>query len=133
MASEQTLDTNILLYYVLPDVSGKREQVLDLINKQGTVYYAPDLAIYEMVYVLEKVQGFTRAQVHQAVQAIMMHGSIRCNDGLLEGVLSLYETHPKLSFADCYLASEAQSHKRVPLWTADKKLANQCECAELAV
>ena len=42
-----------------------------------------------------------------------------------------YRTRPKLSIADTYLASLASLSGNAPLYTFDRKLANQAESAEL--
>ena len=42
-----------------------------------------------------------------------------------------FSLHPKLSFEDCYLATSAELSDAKPLWTFDRKLANQALAAKL--
>ena len=47
------------------------------------------------------------------------------NRELVESVFPFYLKHPKLSFNDCMLGALAELNKAEPLYTLDKKLANQ--------
>ena len=56
---------------------------------------------------------------------------INCNQALFEKALALFIAHANLSFEDCCLAAYAQITDAEPLWTFDKKLANQAPSAKL--
>jgi len=51
--------------------------------------------------------------------------NILCNRGLFIETLSVYTSHPKLSFVDCYLDVFARSTNTAPLLTFDKKMGSQ--------
>ncbi|MDR2922738.1 MAG: hypothetical protein LBU85_05290 [Treponema sp.] len=52
-------------------------------------------------------------------------------DAALIETLSIYTTHPKLSFVDCYLEVLARKTDTTPLLTFDTKLANQLPGTQL--
>lgn len=65
--------------------------------------------------------------VAEAVLGLMSMSRINCNKILFEAALPPYVLHPKLSFEACCLASHAGLDDAGPLWTFDKKLANQTD------
>jgi predicted nucleic-acid-binding protein len=97
----------------------------------GEAFFAEDEAIIEAVYVLEHLAGFDRLAIRILLQAIFGHRAIKCNRPLFQKVLADYCVHPKLAFIDCYLALRSAETKALPLYTFDKKLANQMPQARL--
>jgi len=128
----ESLDTNILLRFILNDAPKQREIAIKLLSKPNTKYNVADLAISEVVYVLETSQKHTRQFVAASIRQILAQPNIRCNKVLFYQVLPIYESHPSLSFNDCCLATYAAIDRAEPLWTFDRKFANQSPTAKLA-
>ena len=132
MASD-SIDTNIILRCIMNDVPGQREKVLELLYTPKTVHYVEDLALAEVLYALE---NFYLLERDDAVERLAMFlarfdGFISYNRGLTSLAFPYYLDHPKLSFYDCCLASYAELKHREPLFTFDKKLAQQLPQAKV--
>jgi uncharacterized protein len=117
-----SLDTNVLLRFVLGDVPAQSLLVEELLQKTGTLHVA-DIALIEMVFVLETVYGFTRADVVTSITTIIRHPKINSNRKLFELALPSYVQYPKLSIVDCALQHYAALNGTTPLFTFDKALA----------
>lgn len=134
MAKNKTgsLDTNILLRLVLGDVPDQTQLVEALIAQSLRLDVA-DIVIFEMVFVLEKIYFFSRADVAESVTAIIRNKKINSNRKLFESVLPMYLENPKLSFVDCTLPQYARINKAEPLFTLDQKLAKSYDTVTLLV
>ena len=130
--SSVSLDTNILLRWLLRDVPAQAKRA-DALISSGRSLVVADIAVSELAYVLEKVAGMPRNLVAENVNAILSQAKISCNRALFQKTLALYVTSPALSFNDCYLAAHAQLNNAVPLYTFDKKLAAQAADTMLLV
>jgi len=125
-----SLDTNCLLRWLLDDVPEQTAVITAVINSEKNLTVA-DAALIEMVFVLEKIKKIRRETIEKAVLAIFEKDNILCNRGLFIEVLSVYTSHPKLSFVDCYLEVLARSTETAPLLTFDKKMGGQLSGAKL--
>lgn len=124
MVSRKTgsLDTNTLLRLVLGDISAQSQVVEELIADSTSLAVA-DIAVIEMVFVLEKVYKFTRSDVVASVTSVIRHPKINCNRKLFELALATYGEQAKLSIVDCALMHYASLNKSAPLYTFDTALA----------
>ncbi len=127
----ESLDTNVLLQLVAPSVPAQHKKVLELLAQPKTHYNVSDVAVAELVFALERKQGQTRAFVARALSEIMALETIECNREVIEEAVPEYLAHPKLSFADCFLAAQAAAERGEPLWTFDRDLAKQSGTAKL--
>lgn len=116
-----SLDTNVLLRFVLNDVPAHTRAVETLLKKGG-MYHVEDIALVEMVFVLEKLYRMPRDVVVDNVLAIINHEQIACTKRVFEVSLPVYMAQPSLSFVDCLLLAYARVTKRTPLYTFDKAL-----------
>lgn len=118
-----SVDTNVLLRWLLGDVEHQEKQVNKLLAL-GTKYEVADLALNEVVYVLERFYKIERAIIVQNILAVIRHPQFVCNRNLFEKVLPLYLKEPTLSVTDCALLVYARLNNATLLYTFDKKLAN---------
>ncbi|MBU6389833.1 PIN domain-containing protein [Patescibacteria group bacterium] len=123
--SSGSLDANVLLRLLLNDVPGQHLAAAKLIEGSPRPFVVSDIAIVEMVFVLERHYGFTRAQIAEAIEGLASLTEINCHWELLKRALPIFSRFPKLSFEDCCLAVQAELDDALPLWTFDQKLANQ--------
>ncbi|HUC87962.1 MAG TPA: PIN domain-containing protein [Candidatus Binatia bacterium] len=126
-----SLDANVILRLLLNDVPAQHDAALKLFNKTITQLSISDTAVIEVVFVLGRVYGFTRQQVFEAIGGLMKLQKLNLNRALFEMALSYFIKHPSLSFEDCCLVVYAQLNQAEPLWTFDKKLANQIPGAKI--
>ena len=119
-----SLDTNCLLRWLLDDIPEQSVLVSSLINSEESFSVA-DVALIEVVFVLEKLKKISRETIEKAVMMIIEHDSIECNSELFIEILPVYTKYPKLSIVDCYLEALARETGATPLLTFDQKLANQ--------
>ena len=123
------VDTNVILRVIINDGSGQRERFLDLIAA-GKYFFVPDMAIYEAVYVMSsKRYNFKRERIIESLRDFLSEPRFDYNKPVFDLVFEEFPKHPKLSFADCYMCAVAKAHEMEPLWTFDRKLANQCDMA----
>ena len=125
-----SLDTNCLLRWLLNDVPEQTRLISACIDSGENIVVA-DVALIEMIFVLEKLKKIRRESISKAVMAIIEKDNIVCNRELFIAILPIYIGHPKLSFVDCYLERLAHRTGSAPLLTFDKKLANQLLGAQL--
>jgi len=128
----ESLDTNILLRFILNDIPKQREIAIRLLSKPDKKYHVADLAITEIAYVLEILHRRPRQFVTASIKQILTQSNINCNKALFSQALPIYESRPSLSFNDCCLATYATLNRTEPLWTFDKKFATQSPTAKLA-
>lgn len=125
MDNHCSLDTNCLLALVLPERKAQGEKVEKTLAKN--VCFVSDMAISEFEFVLSKVCGFDRWEVVDTIQSIIGHKNIEANDRIIQMTLAWYKNHPALSFDDTYMMYQSKLEQATPLFTFDKKLANQSE------
>lgn len=125
-----TLDTNVLLRWILGDVPAQSAAAERLIAG-GSRCVVPDIAVLETVHVLERVMSLSRTTVVHSIEMILGVASIDVDRTLWRAALDDYLAHPKLSIADTFLTAQARAHHRTPLYTFDRKLANQLPDVEL--
>ena len=120
-----SFDTNMLLRLVLGDVPVQTQAAERLLGRGGTFEVA-DVAVIEMVFVLEKLLHKDRALIQENVFAITRHKQFLTNKKLFEACMPLYSAHPSLSIVDCALISYAKLGK-APLYTFDKDIINHAK------
>ena len=125
------IDTNILIRLITRDEPELVARAEKLIAKKDKLYIFEDAAMMEVVFVITGDQyRYSRAQAAESIKTMMRIDNICFNKGVIEDALDLYVAHPKLSFVDCYLWVIAAISQELPLWTLDRKLANQCPVAK---
>lgn len=127
----ESVDTNILLRLILRDVPAQCLRVQDLFLRRGVTYNVADLAIEEVVYVLQKSYGWTRNGIVTALQVVFEIAQFNYNRALFDLVFPMWLENPQLSFNDCCLVGYATLNQTEPLWTFDKDLAKISGTAKL--
>ena len=123
-----SIDSCVLLRIALQDnVEQLRAATRMLLN--GGIYFVDDVVIMETVYVLTK-DGMRRTRIAQLVQEILRNPVLQYDKQFFDRVFKRYKNNPSLSFDDCCLVERTLDNGHAPLWTFDKKLANQAEVAE---
>ena len=133
MASKlrESLDTNIILRFILGDVPEQCLKIQDLLMRQNVMYDVADLVITEAVYVMQSTYGLSREKIVDGLQKLLWFPEINYNRNLFDQVFPMYLEHPKLSFNDCCLVVYANLNEAEPLWTFDQKLARQMPGAKM--
>lgn len=124
-----TIDTNVLLRWVLNDVPTQAVAAEALLTN-GEQHLVPDEALIETVFVLDKVMGLSRATVVASVELVMGVAQLSLDRALWRTALNDYLAHPKLSISDTFLTAIANATRQLPLYTFDKKLVNQLDGAD---
>ena len=132
MANDKTgsLDTNILVRLIVGDVPAQT-RLVETLMAQATRLDVADIVIFELVFVLEKIYFFSRADIVESVSAIIRNKKINSNRKLFESMLAMYLENSKLSFVDCTLPQYARLNKAEPLFTFDQRLAKACDTVKL--
>lgn len=125
-----SLDTNCLLRWVIGDVPEQTEAIQRLIDGPDRLTVT-DACLLEAVFVMEGPYKLTREQIALAIGAILGEAAFDLDLPLWLGIAEDYVSHPKLSVMDVYLAHQARVGTAGPLYTFDRKLANQLAGAAL--
>lgn len=130
-----SVDTNIIIHGIVNDNPERRKKIHEFLSKQDAIHHVSNLAIYEAVYVLDKIYQKPRKEVADLLLFFLTRFSdtLVHNRGLFAMAIQMWVKKPSLSFADCMLAEEAVANHVEPLYTLDKKLANQMKTAKLLV
>lgn len=128
-----SLDANLVVHYLIGDNSKQRALVSEILNLSGVTHYFTDIAISETIYVLEKCYEMPRIEITDQLGFFLARyaGRILYNQALTKLAFPVYLEHPKLSWNDCTMAAEAELNHHEPLFTFDRKLANQLSQAKL--
>ncbi len=105
LALEGTLDTNILLRFLLADVPRQSVRARKLIERQ-TNWHVSSLSIAEIVFVLEGMR-FARKEIKQNIEVLSSYANLHIARAVIHPALELYVTHSALSFIDACLVYEA--------------------------
>ncbi|WP_051478384.1 PIN domain-containing protein [Arthrobacter sp. H5] len=124
MSTAGSLDANILLRLLLRDVPKQHDAAKALLNSGGP-FHISDTALIEVIFVLGRAYGLSRAQQWEAIGGLLNQPQIGGNADLFSAAFDLYVNHPKLSFEDCYLVTDAEATDTSLLWTFDRNLAQQ--------
>lgn len=125
-----SIDTNVLLRWLLGDLPEQAARA-DVLVASGEQLVVDDVALIEVVFVLERVLRLTRASVVEAVLTVLSAAVFDLDRDRWRAVTDEYLAHPKLSVADIYLARRARERDATPLYTFDAKLAAQLDAARL--
>jgi predicted nucleic-acid-binding protein len=128
-----SIDANIVLRCILGDVTEQRRLAAALLKTPNTTHHLSNQAILECVYAMEIAEGIPREEVVNLLNFFLVRysDSIEYDQKMLALAFPLYLSHPKLSWADCALAAEAELTHHEPLFTFDQKLASQLPQAKL--
>lgn len=121
-----SLDANVVLRLLLDDVPEEHQLAVTLVTVYGPLAVS-DVALIETIFVLGRAYGLTRAEQYEAVMGLLSLPMVEGRSDLFEMAFADYLVHPKLSFEDCYLVALARTEGRAPLWTFDRKLAQQTD------
>ena len=124
-----SVDTNVILRWLLDDVPEQTERATALLNS-GPRFIVDDTTVIEVVYVLERVLRISRASVAAAVRSVMAEANLEPDREHWTSVIAIYEQHPKLSITDIHLAQRAEQRDDA-LFTFDRKLTTQLPAAQL--
>ena len=124
------LDTNVLLRLIVRDPPEQYKRARQLLATQRARFCASDYVFIELVFALDRYYGLSRDQIVEAILGVIALDTVECHSITLASAIEFWRTHPKLSFEDCLMAENAQFHDAIPLWTFDRKLANQHPVAQ---
>ena len=128
-----SIDTNIVLRYILGDEPEKRVRVAEFLKTSSNTHYLSNQVILECIYVMEITLEMPRIEVVDSMNFFLArHGDkIEYDRKMTAIAFPYYLAHPKLSWVDCALVAEAEARHREPLFTFDKKLASQARRAKM--
>ena len=117
-----SLDTNVVLRFLLDDVPEQTARATELI--ESTPVYVTDVVVVEIIYVLEKIYELPRKDICELVVDFLGFSSVVHNPRFLLNAIGRYRRSPRLSMVDCYASEEAGSFGN-ELVAFDRKLAAQ--------
>lgn len=127
----ESIDTNVILRLIIGDNERQQHKATELLCRPDIDYYIDPVAITEVVFALIRPPyNFSRSDIKRSILGVFKHLNIVYEEDIFEDAFDFFIAHPKLSFVDCYLAVKAASKHAEPLWTFDRKLANQSPTAK---
>lgn len=124
-----SLDTNCLLSLILPGREPQAKKVIEILSKFEC--HVSDLVVSEIEFILSKACNLPRVIVAENLLTLINLDNINCNRNLFNKVIVVYKERPALSFVDISIAIQSGLNNAAPLYTFDRKLANQRQEAEL--
>lgn len=106
------------------DIPGQSQAMIELIER-GRSFDVADIAMVEMLFVLDRYYGFSRADIERVILDLAGNPKLNFNRILFERVGELFIKHSGWSIEDCCLLIYADLNQATPLWTFDQKLAKQ--------
>lgn len=101
------IDTNVLVRYFVQDHEEQAQQALALFNSSKRLML-PDVVVAETYWVMRTTYSIEIAAIVDALNALIKHKHIFCNNKLLE--LTLHYLQHNKSFIDAYIAAFAVIH-----------------------
>lgn len=125
----EAVDSCVLLRYLERD-NAKQEQLARNLFLSGVDLYVSEVVICEVVYVMEK-DHYSRESIAENFSLLLSSPMFIYDKKFFDPIFKDYVKHPSLSFEDLVIAKYAEKKKCIPLWTFDKKFANQSKVAKL--
>ncbi len=119
MNKNNLIDTNLIIRFLTSDDPKKASDVKELFSS-GKVFFLPDIAFAEIIWVLSSFYEFDREEIHENMKSLLAFEKINCSRNLLSQALVNYRNFNNLSFVDCYLAALVQMRKSKVLYSYDK-------------
>ena len=121
-----SLDTNVLVRYLVQDDSGQLAAAKRLISRcvtDGQLLFVPVTVTLELERVLRARFGYIKEDVMQALSSLFSAAELTFeSERALEVALHLYR-EGSADFADCLHVALATQAGEQPLWTFDKGAA----------
>lgn len=124
MKPSASIDTNAVISY-LTGRSESQLKAVEWLMKDHSSLHVSDYVFGEIEYVFRTGAKMSRQEIVEQFALLLDRAVFNCNRGMLHRVMPLYLNNPSLSFIDCCLAVQAELNIAAPLYTLDKKLANQ--------
>jgi predicted nucleic-acid-binding protein len=123
--NKKSLDTNIILRYILGDVPDQLRKIENFLAKEKTThrFSIADQVFVEVEYVLSAHYGFGRADIVDALTAILDQSWVMANKALFQKVFPGYILDKRVSLVDLMLLGYAELNEATPLITFDKNLS----------
>ena len=123
---EAILDANILLRYLTDEPRALADRVATILNhaeeEQIALVVAP-LTLAEVIYVLESVYTWPRADIADGLLNLIAASVVTFLEELaIVQSLTWYRDHPRLDFADAYVAALAVQRGHGTVITFDRDL-----------
>lgn len=125
------VDTNLLLRFLLKDNLAQFEAAKELITQSYGDLILPELAVAEVVWVLQSVYKFKKEEVIEKIFELLKLRSLVTNFSLLNDTLIIYQNH-HISFVDAYLVAYCKYYKLAGIYSFDKDLDKIKEIKRLA-
>jgi len=122
--TECSLDTNVLLRWIIGDDVKHLKLVQDLIEKPSIKkIHLADVVIAEMVWVMQSLYKLDRTEIVEAIEILLNSPKFVLNKSLFAKVVEIYPNKKSLSFVNLMLVFYTQLNQSEPLVTFDTKLS----------
>lgn len=125
------VDTNLLLRFLLKDNLTQFEAAKELLAQNDDGLILPELAVAEVVWVLQSVYKFKKEEVIEKIFELLKLRSLVTNFSLLSDTLIIYQNH-HISFVDAYLLAYCKYFKLEGIYSFDEGLDKIKEIKRLA-
>ncbi len=121
MSFKGTLDTNVILRFLLKDHKGHSraaEEIIRQAREEGKIFFIPLTVVSELVFVLSRVYKLDRETVTKIVMSLCTLPAEIEKEEVVFQALELYRRGMK--FSDALIYSQAVTEQRTPLYTFDR-------------
>lgn len=123
--TEAMVDANILLRHLTgqpPNLAERARGILEAAEAQKARLVITAITVAEIVFVLERVYRWPRPRLAAGLRTLLEVDAFHFPEqATLSTVIALYETMPRVHFADAYVAAVALG-RAAPLVSLDREL-----------
>ncbi|MBQ2659514.1 PIN domain-containing protein [Candidatus Saccharibacteria bacterium] len=128
-SKDSSVDSCVLLRIIQRNNAEQFKKATELLLS-GRDLYVDDVVIMEIVYVLVK-DKMSRAKIVENIRLLLNNPVFIWDRMFFDPIFDNFLKHPSLSFDDCILDARIAMKRRAPLWTFDRKFANQSNVARI--
>ena len=121
MSFKGTLDTNVILRFLLKDHSSHAktaEKIIKQAREEGKIFFVPLTVVSELVFVLSRVYKLDRDTIARIIASLRTLPAEVEKEEVVFQALELYRRGMK--FSDALIYCQAVAEQRTPLYTFDR-------------
>lgn len=129
-----SLDTNVLIRFIVKDDDAQSRLAAELITKaktSGKLALVTMLVVLECEWVLRSAYQFSKVEIISVLVGLLESGEVKIeNDPELERALELW-SRSTANFANCFILAHSRALGCATMYTFDKRASKLARCSLL--
>jgi len=120
-----SLDTNVVVRIFVddPECPEQNSKARQIVSQYATVYITQIVQV-EMVWVLSRAYGFSRAEIERVLESLLNNRAFRLENEAIFAVALQFYSNSNIDFADALILQNS-AQQNLMLLSFDKKLQKQ--------